>query len=190
MRRLAEPTNGTNQESVIEHGIDISRRIVYLHGDISRTRVTKVIKHLRYLDAYQGEIVLDIASEGGDVQAGLMLVDAIRFSTNRIIGVVSGMAESMAFVVLQACSTRAAYPWATISFHQGLRNGGGGTNYDESLESAKYDKDQSDRIDRFVHARGRSREPFSQFQINVLKSMYMSATKALDEGWLDEMVKK
>lgn len=189
LKRLAEPITGVQHENVLAHGIDVSRRIIYLHKDVSQKEASRAIKHLRYLDAYSGDIIIDISSEGGDVQAGLMLIDAIRFSNNRVIGLVSGSCESMAFVVLQACALRVAFPWTTLSYHQGTRQGSV-VSYDESIKQAQYDKEQSDLIDRFVHSRGRAKEPFSEFQINVLKSMYMKAGVALDQGWLDEVVRK
>ncbi len=169
--------------------MDLKSRIIYLHGNIDQEMGTKALQQLRHLDNSRGSIVLDINSDGGDVTTGMMLVDAIGCCTNSVVGLVTGMAESIAFVILQACERRVAYRWATLMYHHGTRTAGEERNYYEHANSSQYDVVQSDKIDFYVYKQNRNDiGEFSDFQVRALKSFFISADEAVSEGWLDGTV--
>lgn len=64
-------------------------------------------------------VTLLIDSNGGDLFSGRWVADAISFSTVRVNAVVTAVAGSAAFLVLQSCHRRAMYPSAQLMFHYG-----------------------------------------------------------------------
>lgn len=74
--------------------------------------------HILYLNAKSYEpITLIVHSEGGSCCATDHICDAIRRSVAPVHGLVIGEAGSGAFLVLQACHRRLAYPNAHLLFH-------------------------------------------------------------------------
>lgn len=63
-------------------------------------------------------IMLVINSPGGEVGAGWRMVTAIRNSPIPVHCVVDGMAASMAFILLQSCTTRTMTPESILLAHQ------------------------------------------------------------------------
>jgi ATP-dependent protease ClpP protease subunit len=64
-------------------------------------------------------IVLMIDSTGGDLFVARLIMDAIMFSPAPVHGIVTGVACSAAFCILQSCHRRLAYPSARFMFHYG-----------------------------------------------------------------------
>lgn len=100
----------------------LRRRVVMLSGAIDADRANDVTARLLYLDAEQpGEpIQLRINSPGGDVWAGLGILDTMTGLDSPVATLCSGMAASMASVLL-ACGARgrrAATANARILIHQ------------------------------------------------------------------------
>lgn len=170
-------------------GIDIDNRTIYLHKQIDAKICGKIVKYLRYLDAAPGPIYLDINCEGGDTTSGLMLCHEIELCANDVVAVVSGAAQSMAFVVVQVCDQRLVYPHASLMYHHGTRAAPQERNYFEHEAEATGDREQSDIIDRIVYAHSPVQSGFHEFQIDALKSFFMTGTEAVAAGWADKVVR-
>jgi ATP-dependent protease ClpP protease subunit len=63
-------------------------------------------------------VVLRIDSKGGNIAAGLKLADAVAHAPLLVHCVVVGAAHSIAFVVLQACTTRTATSRSELMIHE------------------------------------------------------------------------
>ena len=78
-------------------------RIVYLHDEVSRFCVDHTLRNLDYLTKLSEKpITLRICSPGGSVDYGLVLYDFIKSSKAPVHTVCSGMAASMAAILLGA----------------------------------------------------------------------------------------
>ena len=90
------------------------------------------------------DITLILCSNGGDVVAGLALVDAIRASKTKVIGIAIGVAASMGIVILSACHVRLAYTNTVLLIHDGQLGIHGTSN------KAKNTMKFYDRLDEIV----------------------------------------
>lgn len=75
--------------------------------DVAEASVRPVIDFIREANLRQVvAIVLEINSDGGDVDAGFLLARAIENSSAPVVCIVDGEAMSMAFYILQSCDSR------------------------------------------------------------------------------------
>ena len=81
----------------------------------------RVIKNLYYLAGLDAEspVTIHMIVNGGHVNYGLALYDAIRTMPYHVTAIVHGWAPSMAGVVLQAADHRVMMPSAYFMFHLG-----------------------------------------------------------------------
>jgi ATP-dependent Clp protease protease subunit len=87
-------------------------------GPIDQENVDAAIKLIEQLNrGNPTAIVLEINSPGGLVDAGFALAKAIEDSSSPVVCVVDGEADSMAFYILQSCTSRYATRRSTLMFH-------------------------------------------------------------------------
>lgn len=100
-------------------------RTVLLYGEIDQDLTKDVVENLTILTEKLSrrkskDICLLISSIGGDFYCGLEIVGAIKRAQAkglRVTGIVQSQAESMAFVVFQACDVRVLAPGGTLMVH-------------------------------------------------------------------------
>lgn len=82
----------------------LAKRMIFLSGEISHQSAQEAIKQILYLnmESTTEPITILINSPGGDINAGLLIVDAIRGSRVKIRTICTGHAYSMAAVILAA----------------------------------------------------------------------------------------
>lgn len=176
-----------------EHGVDLDNDIIYLDGSGEDGEITAEVarrfrKNLNTLAKYGAEeITVEINSPGGDVTAGLAIYDSIVTCPARVVGRVTGEASSMASVILQACTRRVLSPNACVMYHAG------GTGMEkptgEFPAAAAYAIAEGERIDRIMYDRCAGPRPWSDFQLQVLKGIYLTAEQAVEYGWADEVMR-
>lgn len=105
----------------MQHGIDFRTRKIYLDEYIDRKSCGLVIRalHLMEDESKDAPITLIINSEGGEIEAGLSLVDALLGSPCPITTIGTGEVASMAFVILLTGDTRQATKRTNFMTHQG-----------------------------------------------------------------------
>lgn len=99
----------------------MSERIVKLVGGVRMESVAPVIEKLLKLDSESNEpILLKIASEGGDVYAGMALVEIMQSLKSPIVTMAVGLVASMGSIILSQGSPgfRTALPESRIMLHQ------------------------------------------------------------------------
>lgn len=96
-----------------------AKRIITLTGEIDQNQYEKVIKNLKVLDSTEGAIDLIINSEGGDLEMGFAIYDAIKACKNPVIATVYGAASSAASLILQAADERIMSANAYLMIHLG-----------------------------------------------------------------------
>lgn len=103
-------------------GESSAERIIRLTGDISEETAEKFILNLKKVAEIPGEIIVIVSSEGGDIEEGLRIIDALNIARNRgcpVHTVASGKAYSMASLIVCTGDTRTMYPHTRLMFHSG-----------------------------------------------------------------------
>lgn len=94
-----ESAHGTREIALTTH--QFMKRIVFINGTIDMDMANAFISQLLYLEEESGEpITIYINSPGGEVNAGLAIYDAIQGSELPINMVCTGLAASMAAILL------------------------------------------------------------------------------------------
>lgn len=94
--------------------------IIRLVGEINEENVSEVIEQLGKLSHNNDTVFLLIDSDGGSLEEGFRLIDAIHIMQNKGItvrSVVTGKAYSMACFIACAANERTAYPNARFMVH-------------------------------------------------------------------------
>lgn len=123
---------------VINSSISFAREIVLtetnhavLVGEVDANSIDKAVMTLRSLDSSKPRY-LYIDSPGGEVMAGMRLINYLRSSEGKGVICVANMAMSMGFVSLQSCETRYVIDNAMLMSH-GIA--GGVQGYVKQMES-------------------------------------------------------
>lgn len=100
------------------------KRILFLKGEINDNNVYELIKNLGSLTDKKDNVLLNIWSEGGSIQAGFALYDAILSLPYKVDVFVPSYAYSMA-AVLFICATGTRYmaPHSKLMLHEPLITG-------------------------------------------------------------------
>ena len=102
-------------------------RIIMLDGPIDNHTASIVISELIFLESQSdADITIYINSPGGSVSDGLAILDTMNYIKCDVSTIVTGMAASMASVLLAAGAKgkRYALPHSTVMIHQPLISGG------------------------------------------------------------------
>lgn len=93
-------------EAALEHGIDITGRRIFLHGDVDEGAIAKAIRGLYLLDdVSKSPIELYVSSYGGDLDEAFALHDVTRTITTPVHTVALGKCQSAA-PLLVACGEK------------------------------------------------------------------------------------
>lgn len=94
--------------------------VVRLVGDINEETISPVIEELSHLPHNAEKVVLIVDSDGGSLEEGFRLIDAIRIVQSKgltVHSVITGKAYSMGIYIALAANERTAYPSARIMTH-------------------------------------------------------------------------
>lgn len=164
-------------------------RIIYISGDVCVKMSDYVIKSLLYLDKKNPgkEIKLYVnCSPGGEVYAGLSMIDTINAISSPVSVVVMGYVASMASV-LASCGTkgkRYIQKGARIMIHQ-VSSGVNGKNDDIQVaaENTRYLNDYL--IDILAKNCGKQKD---EVRNDCRLDYWMSADEAVKYGIVDEII--
>lgn len=98
----------------------MSEPIIRLVGEIAEENVSEVVEKLGRLSHNADKVALLIDSDGGSIEEGFRLIDAIRILQRkgvRVHTVIVGKAYSMAAFIAFSGDERTAYPSARIMTH-------------------------------------------------------------------------
>ncbi len=122
-----ESTYGTRVVSLATR--HLMNRNIFLVGSIDSDLANNFLSQLMYLEESDEPVNVYINSPGGEVNAGLMIYDAIQASKLPINMICTGMAASMAAIIF-ACGQkgrRYIFPHGKVMIHEpAITNGVGG----------------------------------------------------------------
>ncbi len=108
----------------------LMNRKIFLHGNIDMDMANCFISELMYLESESDDpITIYINSPGGEVNAGLLIYDAMQGSQLKINVVCTGLAASMAAIILASGQRGRRYilPHSKTMIHEPLIDGVGGS---------------------------------------------------------------
>ena len=165
-------------------------RSIFLGTQIDDYTANTLQAQLLYLDSVEPgkDISIYINSPGGSVTAGLGIYDTMQFITSDVATICTGMAASMAAVLLVAGEEgkRSALTHARVMIHQPL-GGVQGQASDieiEAREIMKYKKELYTIISDHSHT------PFDKVWNDSDRNYWMTADEAKEYGMIDSILKR
>ena len=166
----------------------LNDRIVFIGEPITRESANLVIAQLLHLESQDPDkdISLYIDSPGGEVYAGLGILDTMNFIKPEVSTICVGMAASMAAVLL-ACGAkgkRMCLPNSMVLIHQpssGVQ--GQQTDIQIVADETKYIREHLNQI--LSDATG---QPIEKIQQDTERDNYLRAQEAFDYGLVDRVI--
>ena len=165
-------------------------RIIFLGTEVNDYTANVLQAQMLYLDSVDSakDISIYINSPGGSVYAGLGIYDTMQFVTSDVATICTGMAASMAAVLLVAGTEgkRSALPHSRVMIHQPL-GGVQGQASDieiEAKEIMKFKKELYTIISEHSHT------PYDKVWNDSDRNYWMTAEEAKEYGMIDQVLKK
>lgn len=165
-------------------------RIIFLGTDINDYTANTLQAQLLYLDSVDTgkDISIYINSPGGSVSAGLGIYDTMQFISSDVQTICTGMAASMAAVLLVAGQEgkRSALPHSRVMIHQPMGGAQGQASDIEitAREIQKYKKELYTIIAEHAH------QPFDKVWADSDRDYWMTAEEAREYGMIDQVMKR
>lgn len=165
-------------------------RIIFLGTEITNYTANTVQAQLLYLDSVDTtkEISIYLNSPGGNVTAGLGIYDTMQFVSSPIATICTGMAASMAAVLLVAGQEgkRSALPHSRVMIHQPM----GGVQGQASDIEITAREIQKMKKELYTIISEHSNTPFDKVWADSDRDYWMTAEEAKDYGMIDQVLKK
>ena len=165
-------------------------RIIFLGTEISDYTANTIQAQLLYLDSVDSskEISIYLNSPGGSVTAGLGIYDTMQFISSPVATICTGMAASMAAVLLVAGKEgkRSALPHSRVMIHQPL----GGVQGQASDIEITAREIQKMKKELYTIISNHSHTPFDKVWADSDRDYWMSAQEAKEYGMIDQVLEK
>ncbi|HOV29934.1 MAG TPA: ATP-dependent Clp protease proteolytic subunit [Candidatus Dojkabacteria bacterium] len=165
-------------------------RIVFVGGEIETNMANTVIAQLLFLEKENpdADIQMFINSVGGQITAGMAIVDTMNYIKCDVSTIAVGIAASMGTVLLinGQKGKRFALPNSKIHIHQPL-GGVEGQASDIAIEAEEILKTRETIYKMLSEKTGKSME---QIQKDADRDKYFTAKEAKDYGIIDKIIEK
>ncbi len=165
-------------------------RIVFVTGTIELHMASTIIAQLLFLEKENpnAEIQVLINSRGGEISAGLAIIDTFNYISCDITTINVGIAASMAAVILAsgAKGKRFALPNSEVLIHQPL-GGVEGQATEIAIEAEHIIKTRKRLYKMLAEATQKS---ITQIEKDAERDYWMTAKEAKDYGIIDSVVTK
>ncbi len=165
-------------------------RIIFLGTEINDYAANTIQAQLLYLDSIDSskEISIYLNSPGGSVTAGLGIYDTMQFISSPVATICTGMAASMAAVLLVAGQEgkRSALPHSRVMIHQPL----GGVQGQASDIEITAREIQKMKKELYTIISEHSHTPFDKVWADSDRDYWMSAQEAKEYGMIDQVFEK
>ena len=166
----------------------LNDRIIFLGEEINSVTANLVIAQLLHLESQDAEkdISIYINSPGGEVTAGLAILDTMNFIKPQVSTICVGMAASMAAVLLScgAKGKRFCLPNSLVMIHQ--PSGGAQGQQTEIEIAAQQIKATRKKLNQILA--DNSGQPFEKVEADTERDHYLTAEEALEYGLIDRIV--
>ncbi|MBO5026506.1 MAG: ATP-dependent Clp endopeptidase proteolytic subunit ClpP [Bacteroidaceae bacterium] len=163
-------------------------RIIFLGTQIDDYTANTLQAQLLYLDSVDNskDISIYINSPGGSVSAGLGIYDTMQFINSDVQTICTGMAASMAAVLLVAGQEgkRSALPHSRVMIHQPM-GGAQGQASDIEITAREIQKLKKELYTIIAE---HSHQPFDKVWQDSDRDYWMTATEAKEYGMIDEVL--
>ena len=163
-------------------------RIIFLGTEIDDYTANTLQAQLLYLDSVDNgkDISIYVNSPGGSVTAGLGIYDTMQFITSDVATICTGMAASMAAVLLVAGQEgkRSALPHSRVMIHQPL-GGYQGQATDIEIHAREILKVKARMNELMAQHTGQSLE---QIERDTERDRFLSASEAVEYGLVDSVL--
>lgn len=165
-------------------------RVIFLGTEVNDYTANVLQAQLLYLDANDPgkDINVYINSPGGSVYAGLGIYDTMQFISSDVATICTGMAASMAAVLLVAGkeSKRSALPHSRVMIHQPL-GGVQGQASDIEIEAREIQKLKKELYTIIAE---HSHTDYDKVWADSDRNYWMTAEEAREYGMIDQVLKK
>ena len=165
-------------------------RIIFLGTEISDYTANTIQAQLLYLDSVDSskEISIYLNSPGGSVSAGLGIYDTMQFVSSPVATICTGMAASMAAVLLVAGhdGKRSALPHSRVMIHQPM----GGVQGQASDIEITAREIQKLKKELYSIIADHSHTPFDKVWADSDRDYWMTAQEAKEYGMIDQVLEK
>jgi ATP-dependent Clp protease, protease subunit len=163
-------------------------RIIFMGYPVSDEVANIITAQFLFLESTDRtkDIQMYINSPGGSVYAGLGMYDTMQFVTPDIATICTGMAASMAAVLMCAGSPgkRTALKHSRIMLHQPSA-GAGGQASDIEITVNEIKRVKKELYDVIVHHTG---QPFDKVAADCNRDYWMTSAEAKEYGIVDEVL--
>lgn len=163
-------------------------RIIFLGTEVNDYTANVIQAQMLYLDSVDNskDISIYINSPGGSVYAGLGIYDTMQFVNSDIQTICTGMAASMAAVLLVAGKEgkRSALPHSRVMIHQPL-GGAQGQASDIEITAREIQKLKKEL---YTIISDHSHQPYDKVWADSDRDYWMTAAEAKDYGMVDEVL--
>ena len=165
-------------------------RIIFLGTQVDDYTANTLQAQLLYLDSVEPgkDISIYINSPGGSVYAGLGIYDTMQFITSDVATICTGMAASMAAVLLVAGAEgkRSALPHSRVMIHQPM-GGAQGQASDIEITAREIQKLKKEL---YTIIADHSHTDFDKVWADSDRDYWMTAQEAKEYGMIDEVLIK
>ena len=163
-------------------------RIIFLGTEVNDYTANVLQAQMLYLDSVDSakDISIYINSPGGSVYAGLGIYDTMQFINSDVQTICTGMAASMAAVLLVAGKEgkRSALPHSRIMIHQPM-GGAQGQASDIEITAREIQKLKKEL---YTIISNHSHQPFDKVWEDSDRDYWMTAKEAKEYGMVDEVL--
>ncbi len=165
-------------------------RIIFLGSEVDDYAANTLQAQLLYLDSVDSgkDISIYINSPGGSVTAGLGIYDTMQFISSDVATICTGMAASMAAVLLVAGAEgkRSALPHSRVMIHQPL-GGVQGQASDIEIEAKEIQKFKKEL---YTIISNHSHTPYEKVWQDSDRNYWMTAQEAKEYGMIDQVLER
>ena len=161
------------------------KRIIFLDGTVTTESALKVIKQIMALSLTKEPIVLIITSTGGEITAGLSIIDTMKCCEIPITTVVMSYAYSMGAVIASAGTKRLIMKNSRMMLHQPLISEFAG-NVSEIEKLSERMQETKDKINRILA--DNCKRTLKEVAKVTDKDTFFTSEEAKEFGLVDEIV--
>ena len=163
-------------------------RIIFIGGEITNELANTVICELLYLEAKDNtkDISIYINSNGGIIDAGMAIIDTIKYIKCRVRTICVGLCASMAAVILSSGEKgyRYSLPHSRIMIHQPL---GGVEGKASDMEIACEEILKAKKMINLIISQN-TQKSVEEIEKDTQKDFYMTASEAKKYGIIDRVL--